>query len=228
MSILEYTRRTVLSAVGGAAAAVGMGGVDLGGGARAPEWRELTVRNRSDETSRVLIWVSGQVYADEHERFSGRDSALDGLIVSVTDPRGSDDFGFTGRILAIRYDSPREPAITVDGDRIDVRRYLQRDRDRDGERDRDRDDDEDRDRDRDDDRDRDRDRQRYPSRILLTATADDLNVVVRVSDELQRGGRETRVRLDRGESAIVRYRGNVRELRTANGTFDVDVTQVRP
>ncbi|WP_435348128.1 hypothetical protein [Haloarchaeobius sp. HRN-SO-5] len=205
-------RRTALK-LAGAVGALGLGtGTIAADGGRAidtPE-RRLVIENRTDKVCRTEVWVDGDVSLDDGRHYAGRDSAVDGKIVSVTDPHGSDKFRIDGPITRIRWDCDRPPRITLDGREIDPRDYA--DNGDDG-----------------DDHDGDR---AGPSRLLLTSNDDNARFRVRFTGRSigRRGTRveryppnrvvETRV-LGRTE---FRYEGRLSDLEL-QGTVDVDVTQ---
>jgi len=203
-------RRTALELVG-AAGALGLGAGTVTG-SRGMDEQRLVIRNRTDEVCRTEVRVDGDVSLDDGRSYAGRDSAVDGRIVSITDPRGSDKFRIDGEIERIRWDCDEPPRITLDGRRLDPRDY-------------DGDDDDD------DDDDDDHDDQR-PSRLVMTSRDDDARFRVRFTGRSigRRGSRRetygpretisTRVR-DRTE---FRYDGRL-ALLELQGAVDVDLRQ---
>lgn len=197
------TRRTLIKAVLAGTALAG-----LGGAASGQSRQLLLIQNRDDRKQTVTVRVDGRAwYGSQSERDEDDIRNEDGraTIRSRLDPDAYDSFYIDGSIRAIDWERS-EPRMWLDGWRIDPRDYNDRDDD--------------------DDDDWSRpDRDRYPSRAQFVASRDDLEAVLRVSGRLSTGSNEIRVKLDRGETRSVFYSGNIRELRTANGSIDVHINQ---
>jgi hypothetical protein len=192
------TRRSLLKAgLAGAAAAA------FAGTGTAQSRRVLRIHNPGDRKQVVTVRIDGRVELGP-ESESDEDAAYtvrgEGVVRSVLDPDAYDSFYVRGPIRSVDW-TGAEPRIWLDGRRVDPSDY------------------------RDDDDDDDDDDEEYPSRVQFVATEDDLEAFLRVSGSLETGDSEIRVVLDRDETRGVRYSGNIRELRTANGEIDVYVTQ---
>lgn len=168
-------------------------------------WQSLEVRNPGSQRQRVTIEVDGLVALGQ-EATRGEDTAENrngrGLIRAVLDPGAIDSFWVDGEIESIDW-TGAEPVVRLNGRRLDLDDY--RDTDDAGD-----DDDDD-----------------FPSRVQFVATDDDLEAFLRVSGRVRGGdtAQEIRVRLDQGRVRTVRYSGNVRELRVADGEVDIDISQ---
>lgn len=168
-------------------------------------WQSLEVRNPGSQRQRVTIEVDGLVALGQ-EATRGEDTAENrngrGLIRAVLDPGAIDSFWVDGEIESVDW-TGTEPVVRLNGRRLDLDDY--RDTDDAGD-----DDDDD-----------------FPSRVQFVATDDDLEAFLRVSGRVRGGdtAQEIRVRLDQGRVRTVRYSGNVRELRVADGEVDIDISQ---
>lgn len=168
-------------------------------------WQSLEVRNPGSQRQRVTIEVDGLVALGQ-EATRGEDTAENrngrGLIRAVLDPGAIDSFWVDGEIESVDW-TGAEPVVRLNGRRLDLDDY--RDTDDAGD-----DDDDD-----------------FPSRVQFVATDDDLEAFLRVSGRVRGGdtAQEIRVRLDQGRVRTVRYSGNVRELRVADGEVDIDISQ---
>ncbi|WP_440990374.1 hypothetical protein [Haloarchaeobius baliensis] len=209
-------RRTALKLIG-AAGALGLGATpgaanEYGRDRRNTDKQRLVIQNRTDEVCRTEVLVDGEVSLPGGRSHAGRDSAVDGRIISITDPHGTDRFDIDGEIRRIRWDCDEPPRITLDGHRIDPRDY-------DGDHDDDDDDDDDHD-------------GRRPSRLVLTSRDDDARFRVRFTGR-SIGRRGTRTETyGPNETISTRVRGRT-EFRYAGrlallelqGAVDVDVRQ---
>ncbi|WP_336037342.1 hypothetical protein [Halobacterium yunchengense] len=200
-------RRSLLKAGAAGLAGVGL----LGTASGSTVWRLLVVRNPGDEKQRVRVVVDGRV-ALGSEASRDEDTARNedgrGFIEAVLDPGATDSFWVDGDVERVRW-TGSEPELRLNGRRLDLDDYDGGPVDGD-----------------DDDGDDD-DEEEYPSRIQFVATGDDLEAFFRASGRVEDGDtrQEIRVRLEEGRVRTVRYSGNVRELRVANGEVDVDVSQ---
>ena len=186
----------------------GVAGTALLGNASAQtDWQRLVIRNVGRQWQIVRVEIDGRARLGPE---SSRDEDFvqnrgsEAVISAFLDPGAIDDFRIDGEITNVEW-TGTEPRLTLDGRRLDLDDYT------DGDDDDDDDDDDD------------------WSRVQFIATDDDLNAVLRVSGTIRgRGDDEIRVLLDEDEVRTLYYTGNIRELRTANGEIDVNISQVRP
>ena len=195
-------RRSVLKAgLAGVAGSALIGGAEASNDNNDDDWRFLVIENVGDEQQEVRVVVDGHVaFGPRAGRPSDSIQNVDGrgFIRSGIDAGAVDDFLIRGEIIQIEW-TETKPRMTLDGERIDPEDFTGED-----------------------------DEMVVPSRIQFVATSDDLNVFLRVSEEILNVDDDTdevRVRLDEGEVETLHYAGNIRELRTANGEFDVYITQ---